>query len=43
VAGAGRFESQFTVGSLVVTGGGQVIIEKYGRNFNMAGFIYLVE
>jgi hypothetical protein len=43
VAGAGVYQSQFTVGTMTVTGGGQVIIEKYDRNFNMAGFIYLVE
>ena len=43
VAGAGRFESQFTVRSMNITGGGQVIIEKFDRKFNMAGFIYLVE
>ena len=43
VAGAGVYQSQFTVGSMTVTGGGQVLIEKYDRNFKMAGFIYLVE
>lgn len=43
VSGAGVYQSQFTVGSMTVTGGGQVIIEKYERNFQMAGFIYLVE
>lgn len=43
VAGAGVYQSQFTVGTMTVTGGGQVIIEKYDRNFNMASFIYLVE
>lgn len=43
VAGAGVYQSQFTVGTMTVTGGGQVLIEEYDRNFSMAGFIYLVE
>lgn len=43
VAGEGVYQSQFTVGTMTVTGGGRVIIEKYDRDFNMAGFIYLVE
>lgn len=43
VAGAGVYQSQFTVGTMTVTGGGEVLIEKYDRNFKMAGFIYLVE
>lgn len=43
IAGGGRFESQFTVGTMNVTGGGELIVNNYNRNFNMAASVYLVE